>query len=226
MDGRCCGGGVEVYMGFVRLGGGTAARLRAGWALAVVSERLPEEEKADLPARAPRPLATLPRARMAAAAQISVKTEKGLAELNGLLATRSFVGGTAAATPEDFAQFSKIHVLPDRELYPHLLRWFKQVKALRAHAADHAELAAAGPGAAPAAASAPKQPKGRAAGKERQVLAVDCKPLQVKDPIFACQRPSAARPPSATNACPAATRALRADITSRRRSITRTGGLT
>jgi len=114
----------------------------------------------------------------------SVRTEGGLEKLNNLLAVKSYVSGGLAPTEEDIKHFQSIHAQPDAEQFPHVARWYSHIAALRRIHSDNR--AWPGPGApvgatngtevvaptSPAAASAPK--KGRAAGKERVELQVDC----------------------------------------------------
>jgi len=106
----------------------------------------------------------------------SLKTEGGLAKLNELLATRSYVAGGPSATPEDLAALGMIQRVPDREEYPHVVRWFRHVAALKAaHAGNPSWV----PGVEVAGGEAVK--KGRAPGKEKVVLEVDCKVVKVTD---------------------------------------------
>mmetsp|Transcript_40769 Transcript_40769/g.110277 ORF Transcript_40769/g.110277 Transcript_40769/m.110277 type:complete len:860 (-) Transcript_40769:99-2678(-) len=105
----------------------------------------------------------------------SLKTEQGLAKLNEHLADRSFVGGNAKATGEDLALFAAIHQLPDRQQLPHLLRWYRQIAALKKQFPDYNWSSEQGQAHEPAA------KKGRAPGKEKQQLSVDCRPVAVPD---------------------------------------------
>mmetsp|Transcript_104251 Transcript_104251/g.331484 ORF Transcript_104251/g.331484 Transcript_104251/m.331484 type:complete len:857 (-) Transcript_104251:51-2621(-) len=121
----------------------------------------------------------------------SLNTEQGLAKLNDLLADRSFVGGGAKATAEDLALFAAFHRLPDRQHHPHILRWFRHISGLKARFADYYQWPGQ-QGAEPAA------KKGRAPGKEKQQLSVDCKPEIVEDR----EKPSLEKlPPTAGSAC-------------------------
>eukprot|EP00439_Symbiodinium_sp_Y106_P055154 s2205_g7.t1 len=112
----------------------------------------------------------------------SLRTEKGLAELNELLSSRSYVGGTIFATAEDMTFFAQVPSRPDRQKYPHLLRWYNHIAGLRArHAPYHVW-----PGQTktsqdnePAGQETKKGP--RAPGKEKQVLPFDCKVEPVED---------------------------------------------
>ncbi|CAE7753219.1 metG [Symbiodinium sp. CCMP2592] len=112
----------------------------------------------------------------------SLRTEKGLAELNELLSSRSYVGGTIFATAEDMTFFAQVPSRPDRQKYPHLLRWYNHIAGLRArHAPYHVW-----PGqtktsqdSEPAGQETKKGP--RAPGKEKQVLPFDCKVEPVED---------------------------------------------
>lgn len=112
----------------------------------------------------------------------SLRTEKGLAELNELLSSRSYVGGTIFATAEDMTFFAQVPSRPDRQKYPHLLRWYNHIAGLRArHAPYHVW-----PGqtktsqdSEPAGQETKKGP--RAPGKEKQVLPFDCKVEAVED---------------------------------------------
>eukprot|EP00933_Yihiella_yeosuensis_P081703 TRINITY_DN95376_c0_g1_i1.p1 TRINITY_DN95376_c0_g1~~TRINITY_DN95376_c0_g1_i1.p1 ORF type:complete len:879 (-),score=239.63 TRINITY_DN95376_c0_g1_i1:188-2797(-) len=107
----------------------------------------------------------------------SLKTEKGLQQLNDLLATRSFVGNNSHATAEDVAQFAQISALPDQQQFPHVLRWYRHIAGLKSIYGDSLPGSKGGEGAADAAAK--KNP--RAAGKEKQPMVIDCKAVVVKD---------------------------------------------
>mmetsp|Transcript_1624 Transcript_1624/g.4109 ORF Transcript_1624/g.4109 Transcript_1624/m.4109 type:complete len:683 (-) Transcript_1624:126-2174(-) len=110
----------------------------------------------------------------------SLRTERGLAELNELLQSRSYVGGTTHATAEDMALFAQVHSRPDRQQYPHLLRWYNHIAGLRARYAQYRVW----PGQASQASEGGGQEtkKGpRAPGKEKQELPFDCKVEEVAD---------------------------------------------
>lgn len=123
----------------------------------------------------------------------SLKTEQGLAKLNEHLANRSFVADTAQATAEDLALFAAIHRLPDRQQFPHLLRWYRQIAGLKKNFADYYQWSGEqGKAAEPAA------KKGRAPGKEKQQLSVDCRAVPVPDR----EKPALETlPPSAGSSC-------------------------
>mmetsp|Transcript_92134 Transcript_92134/g.256694 ORF Transcript_92134/g.256694 Transcript_92134/m.256694 type:complete len:858 (-) Transcript_92134:126-2699(-) len=125
----------------------------------------------------------------------SLRTEQGLSKLNALLSDRSFVGGTSKATAEDLAVFGGIHKQPDRQQFPHLLRWYQQISKLRAQFAEYYEWPAAGnQGGQADQAAEPAAKKGRAPGKEKQQLEVDCRPQAVQDrrvPALEQLRPTA-----------------------------------
>eukprot|EP00913_Durusdinium_trenchii_P007910 g7420.t2 len=76
----------------------------------------------------------------------SLRTERGLEELNTLLASQSYVGGTFHATaeetlgyriphcgkaPADMTCFAAVHARPDRQQYPHLHRWYNHISSLK-----------------------------------------------------------------------------------------------
>eukprot|EP00931_Biecheleriopsis_adriatica_P072642 TRINITY_DN47078_c0_g1_i1.p1 TRINITY_DN47078_c0_g1~~TRINITY_DN47078_c0_g1_i1.p1 ORF type:complete len:871 (-),score=231.18 TRINITY_DN47078_c0_g1_i1:39-2651(-) len=107
------------------------------------------------------------------AAAASLKTESGLAQLNELLADRSYVGGTSEATAEDMARFSELQSKPDRHQFPHLLRWYNHIAGLRARYAGYHVWPGEQPKAAAAGGEAGKK-NPRAAGKEKQALTFDC----------------------------------------------------
>eukprot|EP00928_Gymnodinium_smaydae_P047058 TRINITY_DN31397_c0_g1_i1.p1 TRINITY_DN31397_c0_g1~~TRINITY_DN31397_c0_g1_i1.p1 ORF type:complete len:903 (+),score=195.37 TRINITY_DN31397_c0_g1_i1:63-2711(+) len=110
----------------------------------------------------------------------SLKTEKGLAQLNELLASRSYIGETGQPTAEDFSRSLEIGVVPDRSQFPHVARWLTHIKALRVKYPEYSPVrAGAGGSSAP---SAPAAKKGRAAGKEKQELDFDCKVLPWGEP--------------------------------------------
>ncbi|CAE8634037.1 unnamed protein product, partial [Polarella glacialis] len=117
-----------------------------------------------------------------AAALASLKTEKGLSQLNELLATRSYIADTSHATHEDMLRFAEIHAAPDGQQFPHVLRWYRHLFGLRARCAGYhhwpgdEEVGVAADGGASAAKKGP-----RASGKEKQELAVDCQVRHVKD---------------------------------------------
>eukprot|EP00927_Polykrikos_kofoidii_P006241 TRINITY_DN12539_c0_g1_i2.p1 TRINITY_DN12539_c0_g1~~TRINITY_DN12539_c0_g1_i2.p1 ORF type:complete len:881 (+),score=150.72 TRINITY_DN12539_c0_g1_i2:126-2645(+) len=118
----------------------------------------------------------------------SLKTEKGLSELNDFLSNRSYVVGSNKATAEDFSLYTQITSAPDRRKFPHLARWFGHIKALQS---KYGEVTAELKGAAQAPAAAPGAgaKKGRAAGKEKQQLGVDCRPLPFGDPKVPSSEP-------------------------------------
>jgi len=62
----------------------------------------------------------------------SLKTEAGLQELNDHLASRSFLGGGAHATQEDFEWFAQAPSAVDAQRFPHARRWCQHLGALRA----------------------------------------------------------------------------------------------
>mmetsp|Transcript_24475 Transcript_24475/g.70244 ORF Transcript_24475/g.70244 Transcript_24475/m.70244 type:complete len:863 (+) Transcript_24475:138-2726(+) len=124
----------------------------------------------------------------------SLKTEQGLAKLNELLAGRSFVAGTPTATAEDLALFAGLQRVPDRQQLPHVLRWYRQIAKLKSQFADHYQW----PGEQRAGAAEPAAKKGRAPGKEKQQLSVDCRPQVVADR----ERPADAKlQPTAGSSC-------------------------
>jgi len=108
----------------------------------------------------------------------SLKTETGLAKFNELLADRSYIQGTPHATAEDLARFSEIQRLPDKQQFPHVLRWYRHVAALRARHPDGTG-GVFGAGAEAAGEGAGK--KGRAPGKEKQQLVIDCQAVPVEE---------------------------------------------
>eukprot|EP00927_Polykrikos_kofoidii_P006245 TRINITY_DN12539_c0_g3_i1.p1 TRINITY_DN12539_c0_g3~~TRINITY_DN12539_c0_g3_i1.p1 ORF type:complete len:882 (+),score=170.46 TRINITY_DN12539_c0_g3_i1:124-2646(+) len=108
----------------------------------------------------------------------SLKTEKGLSQFNDFLSSRSYVASATNATATDFALFAQITAAPDRKQFPHLARWFGHIGALKS---KFGEVAAEPKGAvqAPTAAPGAGAKKGRAVGKEKQQLGVDCRPVVV-----------------------------------------------
>lgn len=104
----------------------------------------------------------------------NLKTEKGLSHLNELLSERSYIAGTASATAEDLSCFAQIHKLPDRKQFPHVLRWFRQIAALRVQHPDCHEWPVH-------KAQQRTAKKGRAPGKEKQQSSVDCQAKVVED---------------------------------------------
>ncbi|CAJ1347866.1 unnamed protein product [Effrenium voratum] len=99
----------------------------------------------------------------------SLRTERGLQQLDALLAERSYVSGTIHATAEDMECFAVVHARPDRQQFPHLHRWYNHMAGLKArYAPYHVWPKQAGEGQ-----EVKKGP--RAAGKEKQVLPFDCK---------------------------------------------------
>eukprot|EP00929_Paragymnodinium_shiwhaense_P110547 TRINITY_DN7766_c0_g1_i1.p1 TRINITY_DN7766_c0_g1~~TRINITY_DN7766_c0_g1_i1.p1 ORF type:complete len:873 (+),score=259.72 TRINITY_DN7766_c0_g1_i1:89-2707(+) len=123
----------------------------------------------------------------------SLKTEKGLSELNDFLADRTYVGGDSHSV-DDLTRFKAIGVPPDRSRFPHLARWHRHISALAHTYADYYSW----PGDSVSSTAAPsggdKAPKGRAPGKEKQVLVIDCKPIPVADTKI----PSKSPPPLGT----------------------------
>eukprot|EP00931_Biecheleriopsis_adriatica_P116020 TRINITY_DN91734_c0_g1_i1.p1 TRINITY_DN91734_c0_g1~~TRINITY_DN91734_c0_g1_i1.p1 ORF type:complete len:858 (-),score=261.46 TRINITY_DN91734_c0_g1_i1:137-2710(-) len=61
----------------------------------------------------------------------SLKTEVGLKELNDHLAGKSFLGGGASATQEDFEWLQKAPNAIDSEKFPHARRWCQHLRALK-----------------------------------------------------------------------------------------------
>lgn len=102
-----------------------------------------------------------------------LKTEGGLKSLDGFLGDKSFVGGGVAATEEDMSLYRTIVAMPDRHKLPHLARWYLTISGLRRRFPDRVWSGSAG--------AAPKAPRGRAAGKERKELGVDCPIVPVPD---------------------------------------------
>jgi len=99
------------------------------------------------------------------------KEGKELSRLNELLTDRSYIAGGSHATVEDMIKFKEIKAIIDKSQFPHLARWYVHIKGLRASRPDGFEW--------PAAAAAAK--KGRAAGKEKKELSVDCQALPVPE---------------------------------------------
>ncbi|CAE7558240.1 metG [Symbiodinium natans] len=131
----------------------------------------------------------------------SLRTERGLAELNELLSSRSYVGGTYNATAEDMTLFAQVHSRPDPQQYPHLLRWYNHISGLRARYAPYHLWPGQAPPASQASqaskaskpsqagegAAAQESKKGpRAPGKEKQVLPFDCKVEPVENRRQVC----------------------------------------
>jgi len=112
-----------------------------------------------------------------------LETDKGRSELNSLLAESSFIGGNDSATALDMARFVEIKTFPDAKRFPHLVRWYRQIAALRRQYADYHEWPKQ------QAETAPN--KGRAPGKEKQQLSVDCKAV----PVVERRKPTNEQPP-------------------------------
>lgn len=109
----------------------------------------------------------------------SLRTERGLEELNALLADRSYVGGTFHATAEDMTCFAAVHARPNRQQFPHLHRWYNHIAGLKSTYAPYhvwpGQTQVNGDGAQ----EAKKGP--RAPGKDKQALPFDCKVETVSD---------------------------------------------
>lgn len=109
----------------------------------------------------------------------SLRTERGLEELNALLADRSYVGGTFHATAEDMTCFAAVHARPNRQQFPHLHRWYNHIAGLKSTYAPYhvwpGQTQVNGDGAQ----EAKKGP--RAPGKDKQALPFDCKVEMVSD---------------------------------------------
>ena len=58
-------------------------------------------------------------------------SDKGLAEFNEFLAESSYVEGAPDATPKDFEVFGQLKSTPDASKFPHVIRWYKHVEALK-----------------------------------------------------------------------------------------------
>lgn len=106
----------------------------------------------------------------------SLKTEKGLSQLNDILADRSYVAGTLSPTSDDLACLNAIHLQPSKQQFPHLSRWHRHISALRSQHADYYEWPKPGAGG-----SSDKAKKGRAPGKEKATLVIDCLPTTMGD---------------------------------------------
>jgi len=104
----------------------------------------------------------------------SLKTEKGLEELNKHLADKSYIGGAGAATAEDVRRFGEIGAVPDQDQFQHVARWYRHIAGLKASYAEYHVW----PGA-DGTAVAKKGP--RAAGKEKKEVTVDCKVVSCED---------------------------------------------
>jgi len=111
-----------------------------------------------------------------------LQTENGCSELNALLAERSFIGGNVAASAEDFLRYAEIKTLPDQKKFPHLMRWYRQIAALRQHHAAYHQWPEQQAAPAPSKGqAAPAPSKGRAPGKEKQQLSIDCQTVPVAE---------------------------------------------
>ncbi|CAK9025987.1 unnamed protein product [Durusdinium trenchii] len=104
----------------------------------------------------------------------SLRTERGLEELNTLLASQSYVGGTFHATAEDMTCFAAVHARPDRQQYPHLHRWYNHISSLKkTYAPYHVWAGQTKQVSNDGGQEVKKGP--RAAGKEKKTLPFDCK---------------------------------------------------
>jgi len=110
----------------------------------------------------------------------SLRTERGLEQLNALLADQSYVGGTLHATAEDMACFAAVHARPNRQQFPHLHRWYNHIAGLKSSYAPYHVW----PGQAQANGDSGHETKKqgpRAPGKDKQALPFDCKVEPVSD---------------------------------------------
>lgn len=101
-----------------------------------------------------------------------------LGQLNQLLSDRSYVGGGPSATADDLARFNEIGAAPDKKKLPHLARWYSHIAGLKAIYAPSYEWPAV---------SKPK--KGRAAGKEKEELGIDCPVEKVENCTVPMENP-------------------------------------
>ncbi|CAE7346360.1 unnamed protein product [Symbiodinium microadriaticum] len=67
----------------------------------------------------------------------NVHTEAGVAMLNEMMKTRSYIADTSYATSQDMDIYAEIHTPPNREKFPYAHRWYSHIQALKARYAPY-----------------------------------------------------------------------------------------
>jgi methionyl-tRNA synthetase len=111
----------------------------------------------------------------------SLKTESGLCQLNELLAERSYVAGTSCPAAKDLEYFFAIPDPPGRQEFPHLHRWHQHISAIRRKRADYFEWPCSEAEELPSKETVAATKKGRALGKEKKQLDIDCTVVVAED---------------------------------------------
>mmetsp|Transcript_10440 Transcript_10440/g.23692 ORF Transcript_10440/g.23692 Transcript_10440/m.23692 type:complete len:679 (+) Transcript_10440:68-2104(+) len=114
---------------------------------------------------------------MAKVKQGNLRTADGLRALDESLASRSYVDGTAKPTAADYASFEAVASLPDPDVYPNVVRWYRHMAGLLAQFPGRKGGASAtNGGTSSTAAASSSEPKKAAkpTGKVKTGLVVDC----------------------------------------------------